>query len=204
MATGIVPKFEASHLGTACGSPGATARRKDKKDTKDTFLAFLVVLFLVSIWCQTFASMIFTCIIMHHNELSCTVLLPLVVLNFWSVRRTERETVKETGITFWPCTQVEISDVDAELFNELSSSSVMRVDASIRRPPAVLAQAASGFLDASLLPSEWCLHATIRASVISTLSSVSKLVNTDTEGERERERERERETCIYIYIHTIH
>jgi hypothetical protein len=37
---------------------------------------------------------------------------------------------------------VEISDVDAELFNELSSSSVMRVDASIRRPPAVLAQAA--------------------------------------------------------------
>lgn len=37
-----------------------------------------------------------------------------------------------------PC--VEISDVDAELFNELSSSSVMRVDASIRRPPAVLAQ----------------------------------------------------------------
>jgi len=35
---------------------------------------------------------------------------------------------------------VDISDVDAELFNELSSSSVMRVDASIRRPPAVAAQ----------------------------------------------------------------
>ena len=36
--------------------------------------------------------------------------------------------------------KVDISDVDAELFNELSSSSVMRVDASIRRPPAVAAQ----------------------------------------------------------------
>ena len=36
--------------------------------------------------------------------------------------------------------KVEMSD-EAELFNELSSSSVMRVDASIRRPPAVSAQA---------------------------------------------------------------
>jgi hypothetical protein len=54
MATGIVPKFEASHLGTACGYPGA-ARRKDKKDT-NAFLAFLVnaLVFLMSIWCQAF------------------------------------------------------------------------------------------------------------------------------------------------------
>ena len=38
--------------------------------------------------------------------------------------------------------EVEISDLDAELFSELSSSSLIRVDASIRRPPpAELTQA---------------------------------------------------------------